>query len=215
MPSPYPNNPHKILEGYPITKPFQSITEVNDYFNNDRIVCLLCGKQYKSITAGHLMMVHNITVDEYKEMYAIPNGRGLSCITTKEKHSNHAWKMVDKGKFVLNKKGCDMSEFSSKPKRKCPQKSSVARNNLNEHMKPKRDLVRLNGKLVTFTESRKIKRLKKGTPEYQEMLLARPQCQPDIVRRNMGSYWKGRKRSEETTRKRLETLKKIKASKEE
>jgi len=61
--------------GYPVTVPFSSEEAVRDYLSGDKITCLLCGKQYRSI--GSHLRIHAITADDYKIKYNIPISAGL------------------------------------------------------------------------------------------------------------------------------------------
>lgn len=59
-----------VLIGYPINKPFESAEEVREYLSEDKIVCLLCGREYHHL-AVHLR-THDMTPDQYREKYHIP-----------------------------------------------------------------------------------------------------------------------------------------------
>ena len=87
----------KIMPGYPVEKPFETRQEIDDYLNSDRLVCLLCGKTYKSL-CGHLS-VHGTNADDYKEKYGLPFGAGLTCITTKTMNVKHGKRLVAEGIF--------------------------------------------------------------------------------------------------------------------
>jgi hypothetical protein len=65
-----------VLPGFPVSpRPF-SKEEIDRYFAGEKIQCLICGKMYRSFN-NHLR-IHDVTVDEYKEMYGLPWGRGLT-----------------------------------------------------------------------------------------------------------------------------------------
>ena len=66
----------KVLKGFPWEGKFETKEEVYDYFSGDRIQCLLCGKWFKRLPT-HLKAIHEMTSDEYKEMYGLPWKRGL------------------------------------------------------------------------------------------------------------------------------------------
>ena len=66
----------KVLKGFPWDGKFQTKEEVHQYFSGDRIQCLLCGKWFKRLPT-HLKAIHDMTSDEYKEMYGLPWKRGL------------------------------------------------------------------------------------------------------------------------------------------
>jgi len=65
----------KVLKGFPWEGKFQT-KEVYKYFSGDRIQCLLCGKWFKRLPT-HLIAIHSMTSDEYKEMYGLPWKHGL------------------------------------------------------------------------------------------------------------------------------------------
>lgn len=87
----------KIMPGYPIEEPFETREQIENYLNCDRLICLLCGKTYKSL-CGHLS-VHGTNADDYKEKYGLPWGCGLTCISTKEMNINHGKRLVIEGIF--------------------------------------------------------------------------------------------------------------------
>jgi hypothetical protein len=87
----------KIMPGYPIEKPFETREQVDTYLNVDRLVCLLCGKTYKSL--GNHLSVHGTNADDYKEKYGLPWGCGLTCITTKVHNVKHGKRLVADGIF--------------------------------------------------------------------------------------------------------------------
>ena len=64
-----------VLPGFPISpRPF-SKAEIEQYFSGDRIQCLVCGKHYRRL--GRHLQVHDLTEDEYRELYGLPWRRGL------------------------------------------------------------------------------------------------------------------------------------------
>lgn len=63
----------------------ESKKDVEEYFSGDRIQCLICGKWYKALVS-HITM-HGISVDEYRDRFNIPWGRGLVSQLTKEKQA--------------------------------------------------------------------------------------------------------------------------------
>lgn len=68
------------VDGFPIEARFTSDAAIDDYLGGDAIVCLRCGKPYKSL-GGHLR-VHGWTADDYKEFYGLPWGSALACQDT-------------------------------------------------------------------------------------------------------------------------------------
>ncbi len=67
----------KVMPGYPRKGKFQSKEEVDAFFSGDNIQCLLCGKWFLQLHI-HLNRTHDVTSDEYREMYGLPWSRGLS-----------------------------------------------------------------------------------------------------------------------------------------
>ena len=71
--------------GYPIDpRPF-TYDEIKAYQSTERIICLRCGHGFASL-AKHLVYVHNVSVEEYKEMYGLPNKRGLGSPTARKNY---------------------------------------------------------------------------------------------------------------------------------
>lgn len=71
-----------VMDGYPITRKFETIEAINEYLHGEKITCLICGKAYKALI-GHLR-IHGISADEYKERYGLPYRTGLSSEGSKE-----------------------------------------------------------------------------------------------------------------------------------
>ena len=86
------------MPGYPISpRPF-SKAEIDAYFSGDRLVCLLCGKPYKKLGL-HLLRIHGLSHEEYRELYGLPYRRGLSGEATTALHAALARKRMEEGKF--------------------------------------------------------------------------------------------------------------------
>lgn len=79
---------------------FTTKKDVDDYFSGDRIRCLICGKWLKAIGGQHLKS-HGITVEKYKEMFGLPNGRGLVCGETSAKQQAALKKRIAAGDKTL------------------------------------------------------------------------------------------------------------------
>jgi predicted transcriptional regulator len=93
-----------VLPGYPKTEPFKSIEEVERYLSTPKIVCLLCGKEYKSI-GNHLKNIHGIELNDYRKMFDIPRNYGLCCPETKQAHKKATEKRMSEGFKAIVKKG--------------------------------------------------------------------------------------------------------------
>ena len=59
-----------------MNRQFKTKEEIEEYFSGDRIQCLICNKWYKEI-GWHLKAKHELSCDEYKEMFGLPWSRGL------------------------------------------------------------------------------------------------------------------------------------------
>jgi hypothetical protein len=87
----------RIMPGFPIEEPFETREQVEAYLNVDRMLCLLCGRTFKSLCA-HLL-VDGTNADHYKQKYGLPLGCGLTCITTKAMNIKHGKRLVEEGIF--------------------------------------------------------------------------------------------------------------------
>ena len=66
----------KVLQGFPWNGKFKTKQEIENYFSGDKIQVLLCGKWFQKIPT-HLKMIHDISSDEYREIYGLPWRHGL------------------------------------------------------------------------------------------------------------------------------------------
>ena len=57
-------------------EPFKTMDDIEEYFSNDRLTCLVCGRTFKALI-GHIYRKHGISADEYKERFGLPFQRGL------------------------------------------------------------------------------------------------------------------------------------------
>ena len=73
-----------VMDGYPITRKFETVEEINEYLHGEKITCLICGQAKKALV-GHLR-IHGVSTDKYKEMYGLPYRTGLSSEGTKERY---------------------------------------------------------------------------------------------------------------------------------
>jgi hypothetical protein len=55
---------------------FQTMKEIDDYFQGDRVQCLLCGKWFASL--GNHVRIHGVGHRQYKLRYGLPLNRGLT-----------------------------------------------------------------------------------------------------------------------------------------
>lgn len=71
---------------FPWLGTFKTMEEVDAYFHQDTLVCLLCGKECHSLHK-HVSGAHELSADDYKELYDIPWRRGLISRTLREKQA--------------------------------------------------------------------------------------------------------------------------------
>ena len=74
------------LPGFPWNAKFEDKKEIDNYIAGDKIQCLLCGKWFQSLPT-HLIRVHEISPDQYKEKYGLPWRRGLCGVGLRIKRS--------------------------------------------------------------------------------------------------------------------------------
>jgi|688.fasta_scaffold336989_2 hypothetical protein len=67
-------------------QPFTSMEEVDAYFAQDPLPCLICGKAYHGLYA-HIQMSHKMLLDDYKSEFGIPWTRKLNSPSLKEKQA--------------------------------------------------------------------------------------------------------------------------------
>ena len=90
--------PKPPKEGYPWDGQFTLPEEIEEYFAHVELCCLLCGRSFRSL-GKHIMPSHSISIDEYKERFGLPWGRGLVGTETKQKYSNRAHFLRKTGKW--------------------------------------------------------------------------------------------------------------------
>jgi hypothetical protein len=173
----------KVLEGFPITRAFESIDEVKEYLSGDKIICLLCGKAYKSLGV-HLLRIHDVAVDEYRERYKIPWTYGVLSKKSHEAYSKTMTRRIAEGFDPSMPAGVFVSVIKNSTIRKCPYKAEVARQNVSEYneSRPK-------------AEPRK-NRATFGSPEHLKKL------RRSALERGFGDHWRGKKQSDEHKAKR-------------
>jgi hypothetical protein len=91
-----------VLDGFPWEGKFKTIDEINRYFHGGDIQCLLCGKTFRTL-ATHLVRIHGIDADHYKEKYSIPWTMGLSCSETTQNYRSVCNWRIENGDLDLNK----------------------------------------------------------------------------------------------------------------
>jgi len=108
----------RVFPGFPVERPpFDSPQDVYDYLNGvgeykapaGRIVCLLCGKTYRKL-GTHLLRIHGVEVDEYRERYGLPWTVGVASPDCRERYSKATRKRMEEGW----EPGCDADEWAER-----------------------------------------------------------------------------------------------------
>ena len=140
----------KAISGYPKTGAFQTPEEVYDYFNAEKITCLLCGKEYKAL-AAHLQ-IHGISADEYKGMYGLPWRTGLTGTATRALNVEMGKDRHRKGLFFSNPEELAKAQEAAKNQRKrAPMRDVLAERNRVKMTKEQMHLTH-DGKIMRVTE---------------------------------------------------------------
>ncbi len=77
----------EILPGFP-AEPFQSLEDIEAYCGNERVVCLLCGKAYKTLLV-HVTRIHQMDEADYRTHFNIPAKYPLCASSVSEFRSRH------------------------------------------------------------------------------------------------------------------------------
>jgi hypothetical protein len=81
---------------FPWRGKFKSKQEIDNYFSGDKVLCLLCGKWFKSLHP-HLIRIHDVGAEDYREKYGLPWKHGLCGKATSHKLSNPMNKRRENG----------------------------------------------------------------------------------------------------------------------
>lgn len=101
-----------------------TVDQQQHYFSGDRIECLICSKQLKSIS-GHLKC-HNITKDEYRIKYGIAWTKSLECEELYNRRSFAQKKRIENNleyKKILTDRVKIISQVGAKAKHRIRAKS--------------------------------------------------------------------------------------------
>jgi len=124
-------NRRKVMPGYPIEKVFQTKEEIDLYLSGDKIICLLCGRSFKSL-CSHLG-IHGTNVEAYKEQYGLPYLRGLSGENTSRLIRENALKMLETGIWQPpNEEQLKYMQSKAKNQRFQPFRKSVSITNVSK-----------------------------------------------------------------------------------
>ena len=172
----------RVLPGFPIEEKFLTPESLAEYFGGSTIVCLQCGKRYRTLGV-HLKTIHGMEPDEYREIYGIPWTYGLSCAATSDLHAEDARRKIADGIFEPGKY-LDRAAAATQKKRQ-PVRDVLSARNLKEMNKGK----------TGEDAARRRAATKRGTPEYSEVMRNRPQVQ--MAKEFLRKYWIGKEQTDE------------------
>lgn len=89
-----------VLPGFPMPPQPFSKREIDEYFSNDLIQCLICGKSYRRL-ARHLIL-HDLVEDEYRDLYGLPYRTGLNGKLAHAAYSSAMCKRIKEGYQMPN-----------------------------------------------------------------------------------------------------------------
>ena len=197
-----PEERRRVLPGYPKDFVFKNYDEYKEYFVGDRIICLLCGKHYRSL-GNHLRVSHETTMDDYKKKYGILWGKSLICNELKGIRSDKTKERIANGEF--NFKTLEgrrkQAELARKSKRK-PRSLKLHAVSSQDNIKKYNDLHGFDG---SITKEKEKNRTKVGTPEFKKKMAERPQC--NLFGEKYKYHWIGKKQSDEWKKKKSEAMK--------
>ncbi len=84
--------------GFPWNGKFKEVSELKKYFAQDKLQCLLCGREYGNLGL-HITRGHNISHDDYKVRFGIPWTYGLAGQDFKTTNSKRLKKLRKQGKI--------------------------------------------------------------------------------------------------------------------
>lgn len=198
----------KIVEGYPVDEPFQNIEAVRLYLSGDKIICLRCGKSYRSLGV-HIVKIHGMTIDQYKEFYHIPVTYALACQDSRTLYSTAMKKRINDGYCPPIDILRDMHEqgLIKSNRRTSFFKAQISTANLGDNAKPRHPLQPgPSGTMETFTQRRERLTSRRGSRECMEKMKAAGQRNAIAMGRRMSEYWKGRSQTPEHLRNRMKAI---------
>ena len=107
----------KLHDGYPKDTAFTSIKELNAYYADEQIECLLCGNEFNALN-HHLRTKHEMTVDDYRLKFGLPFSRGLNGTYTHELLAENGHRMIELGGGA-EVMAARMMSGERKPSRQC------------------------------------------------------------------------------------------------
>jgi hypothetical protein len=88
-----------VLAGYPVKSGYMDKEQIESYLSGDKITCLLCGKN-SPVLSHHIKVIHNVTPEEYKQMYGLPFSIGLAAGEWRKLSAERSRQLVKDGKIL-------------------------------------------------------------------------------------------------------------------
>jgi hypothetical protein len=80
--------------------PFRTRAELEAYFDDDKLACLICGKRFANLGL-HVSATHKISGDAYRERFGIPWTYGLAGKAFREKSARRFRELREEGRLAL------------------------------------------------------------------------------------------------------------------
>lgn len=80
---------------YTLIGEFETAKQLGSYLNNDKLECLLCGKEFKNL-GRHVTCGHKMTIEHYKHLFGIPAKYGLAGTGLRSIHRKNGLKYIKK-----------------------------------------------------------------------------------------------------------------------
>lgn len=182
----------KVLPGFPIETPFKNLKDVKEYLSGDKIICLLCGKSYKSLNM-HLIKTHKFSHSEYHIKYNIPWTYGLVCSSVSEKLSRSIKNSMQTGKLKPQ-----TNEHMQKIRPLVGKNQVILGNgaNFGEHSNTIYPMVQLdNGESISVTQYKKRFGMRMNSDEYRNHMREKGKNSPMIP--ILSKWWKGKSQTDD------------------
>lgn len=131
----------KPLIGFP-KEPYKfTYDEVVEYYSNADIQCLRCGRRLKAL-AKHLTFIHDMSIEEYKDLYGLPNKRGLTGTYASESYRKATKKRME------NPNDPSYKYFNDETIREAIRKKGVIASQKQKHQPFRSELSRKHAKIA-------------------------------------------------------------------
>jgi hypothetical protein len=111
-----------------------NLDEIRAYFSGDRITCMRCGKSYGRL-GGHLQTIHQMSENEYRDLYGLPWTYGLTGTIARQRYSEAVKKNIEAGLMPQIGQGLPPGAWQQQRPRQ-PYRYEVGRQNLAEGEPP-------------------------------------------------------------------------------